>query len=71
MGNILKIIERTPKQITLKDGFYKGVWGGNCIVMKYKDKEYELTTEEGVRGVGYEVVVLVKDGKTNFYEIEN
>jgi len=72
MGNkILSIKERVPKVTTLPDGTYTGTWGGYCIDVRYKDKSYELTTEEGVRGMGFKVVVTIKDGVATFIEANN
>jgi hypothetical protein len=71
MSKILEIREKLPQITTLPDGAYFGIWGGNCIDVSYKGKTYELTTEEGVRGVGYKVVVTIKDGMATFNEIKN
>lgn len=71
MGKILKITEKVPEIAMLPDGAYFGIWGGSVIELSYKGKTYELTTEEGVRGVGYKVVVNVKDGVATFNEIKN
>lgn len=54
---------KVPKEITLPDGLYTGTWGGYTISLRYADKEYELKTEEGVRGIGIPVVIEVKDGE--------
>ena len=67
---ILEIKEKVP-QTTLPDGSYFGTWGGSVIELDYKGKLYELTTEEGVRGIGYKVVVNIKDGVATFTEIKN
>jgi hypothetical protein len=70
-NKILSISEKVPKVATLPDGLYLGTWGGYVIEINYKGKNYELTTEEGVRGVGYKVVVNIKDGVATFDEIKN
>lgn len=68
---IKTIKEKVPRETTLPDGIYLGTWGGYCIDLKYKDKFYELSTEDGVRGVGIRVVVTIKDGEATFEETEN
>lgn len=60
-----------PKKSKLPDGIYIGTWGGYTIDVRYHDIQYELTVEEGVRGVGFKVVVVVKDGIATFEEINN
>lgn len=71
MGKILAITEKKPVDVTLPDGHYNGIWGGHVIELSYKGKTYELTTDEGVRGVGYKVVVVIKDGIATYEEINN
>ena len=71
MNKILSIKERIPTPATLPDGNYVGNWGGYLIVVHYKEKTYELTTDEGVRGVNYRVLVTIKDGVGTFVEINN
>lgn len=71
MGKITKITIQVPKESTLPDGLYTGVWGGYIIVVNYDGKNYELTTEEGVRGIGIKVVVTVKDGVAKYEELKN
>lgn len=71
INKIKSIREQVPKLTTLPDGFYNGVWGGYVIEVKYKEKNYELETEEGVRGVGFKVVVEVKDGVATFDTINS
>jgi hypothetical protein len=70
MENKIKSIkEKVPQIATLPDGYYNGIWGGYVIELNYKGKTFELGTEEGVRGVGFKVVVEVKDGVATFGEI--
>jgi hypothetical protein len=71
MNKILEIREKVPQIAMLPDGAYFGTWGGNVIDVSYKGKNYELTTEVGVKGMGYKVVVTVKDGVATFDEIKN
>lgn len=71
MCKILEIREKVPQIAMLPDGAYFGTWGGNIIDVSYKGKNYELTTEEGVRGMGIKVVVTIKDGVATFDEIKN
>ena len=71
MSKILEIREKVPQVTTLPDGFYNGTWGGYVIEVHYKGKTYELTTEEGVKGMGFKVVVSIKDGVATFDEIKN
>lgn len=71
MNKILEIREKVPQIAMLPDGAYFGTWGGNVIDVSYKGKNYELTTEVGVKGMGIKVVVTVKDGVATFDEIKN
>lgn len=71
MSKIVSITERRPVETTLPDGHYTGTWGGSIIEVKYQDKYYELRTDCGVRGMGYKVVVSIKDGVGTFQEIKN
>tara|TARA_Y100001937_G_C7081714_1_gene313306 strand:- start:261 stop:500 length:240 start_codon:yes stop_codon:yes gene_type:complete len=67
------VVTTTEKRIltSLPDGNYIGKWGGYIITVNYRNKTYECKTESGVRGVGYTVVVNVKDGESTFIEIDN
>ena len=72
MKNKIKSIkEKVPQVTSLPDGYYNGVWGGYVIEVRYKDKTYELETEEGVRGIGFKVVVEIKDGVATFDDINS
>jgi hypothetical protein len=71
MNKIISITEKVPQKATLPDGNYSGVWGGYIIEVKFKDKTYELRTEEGVRGVGFRVVVTITNGEATFEELKN
>lgn len=71
MGKILSITEKLSTPAVLPDGVYSGTWGGNVIDINYKGKTYELTTQEGVRGFGYKVVVHVQDGVGTYEELKN
>ena len=71
MSKILEIREKVPQVTTLPDGLYNGTWGGYVIEVHYKRKSYELTTEQGVQGIGFKVVVTIKDGVATFDEIKN
>lgn len=70
-NKIISIKEKVPQVTTLPDGFYNGVWGGSIIEVSYKDKTYQLETQEGVRGFGYKVVVEIRDGVATFDEINS
>jgi hypothetical protein len=71
MGKILEIKEKVPQTAILPDGMYIGLWSGNIITVVYNGKTFELTTEEGVRGVNYKVVVSIKDGIPTFNKLNN
>lgn len=68
---ILSIEEKAPKATTLPDGIYFGTWGGSVIEVHYDKKIYQLTTEGGVRGFGFRVVVTIKDGIATFEGLKN
>ena len=71
MNKIIAIREQVPQPTTLPDGIYSGIWGGSIISVHYKDKYYELETDEGVRGFNIKVVVTIKDGSVEFVEVDN
>lgn len=68
INKIKSIKEKVIQTSTLPDGYYKGIWGGSVIQINYKGREFELETEEGVRGIGFKVVVQVKNGVATFDE---
>lgn len=70
-NKILKITEKVPKETTLPDGIYQGIYGGYNIEIRFKDKTYDLRTEEGVRGNGFKVIVTIKDGIATFEDLKN
>ena len=70
-NRIVSIVEKVPQIAVLPDGYYTGIWGGYIIELSYKDKRYELRTENGVRGVGIKVVVQIKDGVATFEELKS
>lgn len=65
-NKVKSITEKIPQPVTLPNGLYNGVWGGYVIEVTYKGKNYELHTEEGVRGIGIKVVVEILDGVATF-----
>lgn len=72
MNNKIKSIkEKLPQIATLPDGYYSGIWGGHIIEVNYKGKIFELETENGVRGFGYNVVVHVERGTATFDDLNN
>lgn len=71
LNKILSITEKVPQVTTLPDGSYQGTWGGYIIEVTYNGKIYELKTEEGVRGMGFKVVVTIKNGEATFTELKN
>jgi hypothetical protein len=70
-NKIIKITEKLPVETTLEDGTYFGTWSGYIVEIYHNGKKYELTTEVGVRGMGFKVVVFVKDGVATFNEVKN
>ena len=66
INKIKSITEKVPKETTLPDGYYNGIWGGYIIEISCSNKKYELTTEEGTRGINVKVVVEVIDGIATF-----
>jgi hypothetical protein len=70
MSNKITSIIEISKSHRLPDGVYIGKYGGYVIELNYQDKKYELRTEEEVRGIGFNVVVAIKDGIAVF-EIAN
>jgi hypothetical protein len=70
-NKIISITEKVPQIITLPDGLYTGSWGGYIIEVRFKNKVYELETEEGVRGMNINVVVEIKEGEGTFDTINS
>ena len=70
-SKILSIEEKIPRPAKLPNGFYLGTWGAYIIEVRYKDKLYQLKTEEGVRGMNIRVVVEINDNSMSFNELEN
>lgn len=70
-NKILSITEKKPQSTTLPDGHYSGNWGGRIIEVSYNGKIYELTTEEGVRGINIKVIVVIREGIATFSTIKN
>jgi len=66
---ITAIKEILPQDSTIPDGLYIGDWGGYKITVNYLNKKYELSTEEGVKGIGIKVVVTVKDSIASFEQL--
>ena len=71
MGKIISIQVKVPQETTLPDGNYVGVWGGYTIELQHGGKTYELKTEEGVRGMGFKVVVTIVNGIATYQSINN
>jgi len=71
MGKVIEIKEKVPQTITLPDGSYVGTWEGYVIDVTYNGKTYELTTDEGVRGIGIKVVINIVNGDATFHELKN
>lgn len=70
-NKILSIKEKVPTITKLPNGIYTGVWGGYIIDVIFNNKSYELTTEDGVRGIGIKVIVTIEDGIATFNELKN
>ena len=70
-NKVKSITEKVPQVTTLPDGYYNGIWGGYIIDVQYKDKQYELATVDGVRGMGVKVIVEISDGVATFEEVRS
>ena len=70
-NKILEIREKVAVNCTLPDGLYYGTWGAYTIEVLYKGKTYTLRTEEGVRGIGYNVVAQIKGDEMTFEVLKN
>ena len=70
-NKIKSITEKVPQLTTLPDGLYYGIWGGYVIEVGYNGKNFELETEEGVRGMGFKVIVQIEDGVATFDEVKS
>ena len=70
-NKIITIEEKVPKVTTLPDGYYIGTWGGYVIELHYKEKTYQLKTEDGVRGINYKVIIYIENGIATFETVNN
>lgn len=61
-------IKKTPH---LPNGIYLGVMASNKIELSHGGVEYILTTEEGIRGFGMNVIVESLDGTFTYGLIKN
>lgn len=41
------------------------------VVKNHLELDYELKTEEGLRGIGFGVIVTIKNGEATFDSIDN
>jgi len=72
MRNKIKNIRiKEPKISSLPDGYYNGIWTGYSIDVNYKGKDFELETEEGIRGGNVKVIVEISNGIATFDEIKS
>jgi hypothetical protein len=71
MNKIIKITKKVPEEAVLPDGTYGGVLGGYIIEVTYKNDIYHLEIEEGIRGMGFKVMVIIIDGKATYEFIKN
>lgn len=69
-NKIIEITEKIPKVTTLPNGNYTGVWCGYNIDVKHNGREYQMLTEDGIRGVS-NVMVTIVDSDCNFVELKN
>lgn len=69
MGKVLVIREKRPVDMSLPDGVYLGFWAGSIIELVFRGTTYELITDE--RGIGYKVVVTIKNSEATFDKIKN
>ena len=65
------ITEKIPHPTSLPDGLYNAVWGGYVIELTHKGRQYELASEEGVRGMGIKVVVQIENGIATFDTVQS
>jgi hypothetical protein len=70
-NKILAIREKVPQPTTLPDGYYYGLWGGYTIEVDYKGKIYELEVREGVKGIGFKVVVIINGNEMEYHQLKN
>lgn len=70
-GKVISIKEQAPKEVTLPDGLYVGKLGGYCITLIVGNTTYELQTEDGIRGIGFNVIVKVENGVATYDYAKN
>lgn len=70
MYRILSIEEKVPRPAKLDNGIYVGTWCSNKITIQVRERMYELTTEEGIRG-SCRVAVVIKGDDMTFQELTN
>lgn len=57
---VKKVTRLISERENLPDGLYKGLWGGYKVRLTYKGDEYELETEDGVKGMNIPVAISVQ-----------
>lgn len=70
-GTIVKVEELVKVESTIPNGIYMGTYGGYTVVITHDGRTFHLTTEEGVKGIGYKVMVKVFNGEINFLSINS
>ena len=70
VNKIIKITKVIP-ETKLPNGVFKGLWGGNIIIVEYNLESYELETEIIVKGINIEVIVTVNDNSLTFKTLNN
>ena len=68
---IVKITKQEIKPSKLADGWYTGIQGGYEVVIQLHDSTYTLEVDEGVRGIGYKVVVQIIEGDVHIHDLQN
>ena len=59
------------KALNLPNGLYTGIWGGYLIKFTYNGTNYELGTEDGIRGFNVNVIIESNDDELTFEEAKN
>jgi hypothetical protein len=65
-GKVIEVYKLVRQISELPNGTYKGTFGAYCITIIHNSEKYELKTDVGVRGFGFNAVVNITDNGITF-----
>jgi hypothetical protein len=71
MSKVVAITEKVPQNTSLPNGWYKGVQGGYVVDVMYNGKDYQIKTDDGVRGFNISVVINIEGDNIEIHSLKN